>query len=120
MTTDPAAITAYHAHVYFDSSDTREAAAQLRAEIGTRFPGARLGSWHDVPVGPHTKPMYQVLFPATLLAGLLPFLMLNRSGLSILVHPESGDDYADHADHAAWLGSALPLRLEVLKPHSRA
>jgi DOPA 4,5-dioxygenase len=115
MTGDPADIAAYHAHVYFDSSETRAAASELRAQIADRFPAARLGSWHEVPVGPHTRPMYQILFPAALLAALLPYLMLNRSGLSILLHPESGDDYADHTDHAAWLGPPLPLRLEVLK-----
>ena len=41
--------------------------------------------------------------------------MLNRDGLSILLHPGTGDAYADHTDHAAWLGSALPLRVDVLR-----
>jgi DOPA 4,5-dioxygenase len=39
--------------------------------------------------------------------------MLNRDGLSVLLHPETGDDYRDHSAHAAWLGPALPLRLGV-------
>jgi len=39
--------------------------------------------------------------------------MLNRNGLSILLHPETGDDYRDHRAHAAWLGAVLPLRLDV-------
>jgi aromatic ring-cleaving dioxygenase len=33
------------------------------------------------------------------------WLMLNRDGLSILLHPGTGDAYADHIDHAVWLGS---------------
>ena len=41
--------------------------------------------------------------------------MLNRNGLSILLHPGTGDAYADHIDHAVWLGSALPLRVNVLR-----
>jgi len=41
--------------------------------------------------------------------------MLNRSELTILVHPETGDEYADHLQHALWLGAVLPLRLDVLK-----
>ncbi len=41
--------------------------------------------------------------------------MLNRAGLTVLVHPETGDDVADHSEHAAWLGAVLPLRLEVLR-----
>jgi aromatic ring-cleaving dioxygenase len=34
--------------------------------------------------------------------------MLNRDGLSILLHPGT-DAYADHIDHAVWLGSVLPV-----------
>jgi aromatic ring-cleaving dioxygenase len=113
--TDPGRIAAYHAHVYFRTEPERAAAATLRAAVAERFPAARLGTWHDQPVGPHPVPMYQILFAAPELGRILPFLMLNRGGLSILLHPESGDDYADHADHAAWLGAALPLRLEVLR-----
>ena len=59
--------------------------------------------------------MYQVAFPPERLATILPWLMLNRSGLTILLHPETGNEYADHSRHALWLGAMLPLRLEVLK-----
>jgi aromatic ring-cleaving dioxygenase len=34
----------------------------------------------------------------------MPWLMLNRDGLGVLVQPETGDAYADHARHAAGLG----------------
>jgi aromatic ring-cleaving dioxygenase len=53
-----------------------------------------------------------------LLASLLPWLMLNRDGLSILLRPATGDAYADHTDHAVRFGSMLPLRLEVLRKAS--
>ncbi len=48
-----------------------------------------------------------------LLAAFLPWLMLNRDGLSVLLHPDTGDDYRDHSAHAARLGNSLPLRLDV-------
>jgi DOPA 4,5-dioxygenase len=115
MTQSPSVITAWHAHVYFDSPETRAAAARLREAVASRFPAVRLGGWHDRPVGPHSQPMYQILFAPEQFAALLPWLMLNRGGLSILIHPESGDDYTDHADHAAWLGPPLPLHLEILR-----
>jgi aromatic ring-cleaving dioxygenase len=114
---DPARIADYHAHVYFDpeSSESRDRAALVRERIASSFPDARLGRWHDRPVGPHVRAMYQIAFAAERLAAILPWLMLNRLGLPVLLHPETGDDYADHSEHAAWLGEKLPLKLEVLK-----
>ena len=113
---DSAVITAYHAHIYYDPQTTRDRAAVLRERLAAAFPDTRLGRWHDQPVGPHPGAMYQVAFGADRLAAILPWLMLNRLGLTVLVHPETGNAYADHAAHAAWLGAVLPLRLEVLRP----
>jgi aromatic ring-cleaving dioxygenase len=111
--TDPAAIHDWHAHVYYEPA-TRPAAEQVRADLAVAFPEARLGRWHDAPIGPHTRAMYQVAFAPVLLPTLLPWLMLNRRGLAVLVHPETGHDLADHTLHAAWLGEVLPLRTETL------
>jgi aromatic ring-cleaving dioxygenase len=41
--------------------------------------------------------------------------MLNRYGLTVLLHPDTGDAYADHTDRAAWLGGVLPLKLDRLR-----
>jgi DOPA 4,5-dioxygenase len=115
---NPAAITGYHAHIYYDPASSRDPAAWLRQQVAAMFPDARLGRWHDQPVGPHPEAMYQIAFAADRLTAILPWLMLNRSGLTILVHPDTGDAYADHARHALWLGAMLPLRLDVLKHSS--
>jgi DOPA 4,5-dioxygenase len=112
---DPAAIRDYHAHVYYDPATTRVRAERLRARVAAVFPQATLGRWHDELVGPHTQSMFQIAFPREMLAAFLPWLMLNRDGLAILLHPETGNDVADHSDHAAWLGAVLPLRLDVLR-----
>jgi aromatic ring-cleaving dioxygenase len=64
--------------------------------------------------------MYQIAFPRSLLATFLPWLMLNRDGLTILLHPGTGDPYADHTDHAVWFGAVLPLRLDVLREASNS
>jgi aromatic ring-cleaving dioxygenase len=110
-----AAIKAYHAHVYYDVTTTRGRAARLRRRVAQKFPRAKLGRWHDELVGPHTQSMYQIAFPAGLFATFVPWLMLNRDGLAVLLHPETGDDYRDHTAHACWLGRELPLRVEVLR-----
>jgi len=117
---DPSSIAEYHAHVYYDPQTTRDRAERLRTRVAAEFPRAKLGRWHDELVGPHTQSMYQIAFPASLLASFLPWLMLNRDGLTILLHPETGNDYRDHSAHAAWLGAPLRLRLDVFtKPQAR-
>ena len=112
---DPGIVRQYHAHIYYDPGSSRERAARLRERVAAAFPEATLGRWHDQPVGPHPQSMYQIAFPTGLLATFLPWLMLNRDGLNILLHPGTGDDYADHSSHAVWFGEVLALRLDVLR-----
>lgn len=107
-------ITGWHAHVYYDPQATREAAETVRAGLAERFPAAVLGRWHDVPVGPHPGAMYQVAFTPELFPTLVPWLALHRRGLTVLVHPETGRQRADHLQHAMWLGAVLPLNADVL------
>jgi aromatic ring-cleaving dioxygenase len=114
---DPNQVEGYHAHVYYDPQ-TRTTAERLRGGIGDRFE-VRLGSWHDEPVGPHPVAMYQVAFAAEVFPALVPWLMLNREGLNVLVHPLTGDSVADHTRFALWLGTPLPLRLETLRRGAR-
>ena len=105
----------YHAHIYYDPATSRERAERLRRRVAELFPSAKLGRWHDELVGPHPQSMFQIAFPTTMLAEFVPWLMLNRDGLTVLLHPETGDNYTDHSAHAAWFGAMLPLRLEVFK-----
>jgi DOPA 4,5-dioxygenase len=113
MTQATVKITGFHAHVYFDVA-TREIAARVREELGARF-DVRLGRWHDQPIGPHPKAMYQVAFLPNQFANVVSWLMLNREGLDILIHPETGDDVRDHTEHSLWLGEKLQLNIEFLR-----
>jgi aromatic ring-cleaving dioxygenase len=106
-------ITGFHGHVYFDET-TRGAAERLRVELTPRF-ALELGRWHVQPVGPHTKPMYQLAFASTQFGAVVPWLMLNRGGLSILVHPITDDPVADHEVNPLWLGEAVALDVEFLR-----
>jgi DOPA 4,5-dioxygenase len=106
-------IAEYHAHIYYDPAKTRGAAERLRQRVAAEFPQAKLGRWHDALVGPHTQSMFQIAFPPGMIGAFLPWLMLNRDGLTILLHPDTGNDLRDHTAHAAWFGAVLPLRLEA-------
>jgi aromatic ring-cleaving dioxygenase len=111
------AIAHYHAHIYYDPATSRGRAESLRQRVAKEFPKAKLGRWHDELVGPHPQPMFQIAFPAEMLAAFVPWLMLNRDDLVVLLHPETGDDLADHTAHAAWFGAILALRLGVFAAH---
>ena len=111
---DPGIISGYHAHLYY-APETRPTAERLRAAIRENFPAVRIGSWHDEPVGPHPTAMYQVAFAVEDFPRLVPWLMLNREGLDVLVHPLTNDSVADHTGFALWLGTPLPLRIEILR-----
>ncbi len=108
-----ASITGYHAHVYYDAG-SKAAATELREAIAARFE-VQLGRWHDRPVGPHPSWSYQVAFTPEVFAEIVPWLALNRGGLTIFLHPETGDAVPDHRDHALWLGDKAELNLDALK-----
>lgn len=113
MKEDITRITGFHAHIYFDPT-SRDAAGHVREGLSASFE-VQLGRWHDFPIGPHPKAMYQVAFLPNQFDKVVPWLMLNREGLDILVHPETGNDLADHTDHSLWLGDKLELNIECLR-----
>lgn len=113
MSIDERDIRDYHAHIYYDP-DTREAAKRVRAGLAENFK-VQLGSWHDEPVGPHPKSMYQAVFGPSEFGAIVPWLMLNREGLTVLVHPSTGESLGDHLERALWLGGTLKLREDSLR-----
>lgn len=113
MTEESIKITGFHAHIYFDNTSF-DAASRIREGLGANF-HVQLGRWHEKPIGPHPQAMYQVAFSSEEFAQVIPWLMLNREDLNILVHPLTGDDVSDHTRFALWLGEKLALNIAALQ-----
>jgi aromatic ring-cleaving dioxygenase len=113
MKADTGTIKGFHAHVYYNPQ-TRETATRVRDGLAERFE-VELGRWHDKPIGPHPRSMYQVKFASEEFGKLVPWLMVHHEGLDVLIHPETGDDVADHTDNALWLGEKLALNVDFLR-----
>ena len=108
---DTSSIKGYHAHVYFDSSSVKLAQA-LCEEAGKRF-SATVGRMHHRPIGLHPCWSCQLAFDRHNHTDLLTWLALNRNGLTILIHPLTGNDLKDHTDYASWMGEPQALNLKI-------
>jgi aromatic ring-cleaving dioxygenase len=108
-------IESYHAHVYFDGAEQRKAASALHDEIARRFAVWISDLW-DRPIGPHPLPMFEIAFETQQFAEMVPWLMLNRNGLAVLVHPNTGRPRRDHLDDSLWLGRVLDLITDPYLP----
>jgi DOPA 4,5-dioxygenase len=106
-------IQSFHAHIYFDGPEQADIAKRLRDAIAQRF-SVVMGRWWDEPIGPHARPMYQVAFSADEFGRFVPWLMLNRAGLAILVHPNTRYPMRNHLSDALWLGEILALNADLL------
>ena len=103
----------YHAHVYYNQ-DTFATAQKLHEALGKNFP-VELGAFRDDPVGPHPISQFAAIFKNDAFQNVVPWLMLNRSGLDILIHPLTDDMVDDHSVYALWLGSPIALKLDTMK-----
>ena len=103
----------YHIHVYCEPAQAK-LCEEIREKMVLELPeidGA--GPVRTRPVGPHPLPMFEAWFKSEFLDRVVRWAMLNRQGLSVMLHPISGNDLEDHRDHSFWLGKSLPLKLEI-------
>lgn len=101
----------YHAHLYFDDSSL-ELATELRNKVYNQL-GLYVGNLHTKLVGPHPKWSFQISFTSEDFDIFLPWIDKNRKGLSVLLHPVTGDELIDHTEYASWLGQPLTLKLSI-------
>lgn len=103
----------FHAHVYFDLSAIATARA-VREQAKQQLAHARVSNLREREVGPHTKPMFEVVFARDDRDRVVQWLEQHRQGLDVLVHPVIDDEYLAHTDQALWLGQPLSLKLDTL------
>jgi aromatic ring-cleaving dioxygenase len=113
-----AEIESYHAHVYFEA-ETRMVAKALYEKIADRFTVQRTQLFEE-PVGPHPVPMFECAFTIDVYPTLVPWLMLNRVGLSVLIHPNTDRMLDDHTENPIWLGEKIALKTAGLPSSMRA
>jgi DOPA 4,5-dioxygenase len=107
------AVHGYHAHVYYDN-DSFPVATKLRDALEANFP-VEIGAFSGEQVGPHPVPQFQVIFKTDAFQTVVPWLMLHREGLDILVHPLTDDMLDDHTVYAMWLGAPITLKLDTMQ-----
>ncbi|ROV91255.1 hypothetical protein VPNG_09684 [Cytospora leucostoma] len=103
-------------HIYYMPSQ-KEYARQLHERIRREFPELRIYRFWEKPVGPHPYPMFEVnLFTPAQFGAFVPWLVIHRGQLSVLVHPNTdepgshwGNELRNHTARATWLGDKVPL-----------
>ena len=106
-------IHGYHAHVYY-AAETQPVAERVRRALAESFP-VELGAFSGAQVGPHPVPQFQIIFGTAQFRSVVPWLMLNREGLDILIHPLTDDMVDDHTVDALWLGTPIKLKLDTMQ-----
>ena len=105
-------IESWHAHLYFDA-DTAAVAARVRDRAARELP-VTVGRMHAQPVGPHPRGSCQLEFLPQHLRVVLEWLTCHRGGLTVFLHPNTGQVLPDHRDRAIWMGPSETLSLTAL------
>ena len=111
-------VMSWDCHFYFDASDDEQtrAALALRRETIDLFPDLTVNRPYRKPVGPHPTSMFSCeLHTPAQFARYLPWLCVRRRGLSVLVHPNTNNEYDDHTANCYWLGPPLQLKLDIFR-----
>jgi aromatic ring-cleaving dioxygenase len=107
-------------HIYYFQNNPSQTkfAYELWQRIRYEFPELRIYKFWDKPVGPHPYAMFEVnVFTPAQFGAFVPWLVINRGPLSVLLHPnsEDGDAVRDHTQRATWLGEKVPLDVGLLR-----
>lgn len=101
-------IKGYHIHIYHGTDrQAEQTARQVAQRIEALFPEDVEGRFSVGAVGPHLSSNVALHIGRAGFGRVVSWLQFNSGGLSVLVHPETGDDLKDHLDGSMWLGRQL-------------
>lgn len=103
----------FQGHIYFTEKNYDRALA-FQVEFKRSHPQLSISELIHLPTGPHPYGMFQVSFNSEIFLELISFMQKNRNGLSVLVHPVSGNQLMDYTEHAMFLGKKVELNIAGL------
>ncbi|PGG95721.1 DOPA 4,5-dioxygenase [Blastomyces parvus] len=110
-----------HIYHYQNNPDQAKFARELWERIRREFPELRIYTFFTTPIGPHPIAMFELnLFTPAQFGAFVPWLVIHRGPLSVLVHPNTGDESGreeerNHTQRATWMGERIPLDLRVFR-----
>lgn len=107
-------------HVYYDDA-TRSESNSLRTKLLEDFESyAKEGAIivkklpTEKAIGPHYDLFWEAdIARVDVFAKVLSWFVQHHGNLSVLIHPQTGNDLMDHTKHALWLGEKKRLKTEV-------
>ncbi|TAQ89438.1 hypothetical protein B7494_g2203 [Chlorociboria aeruginascens] len=117
---------AFDVHIYHFQKNPEQSkfARELWERIRREFPELRIYRFWEEPIGPHPIAMFEVnLFTPAQFGAFIPWLIIHRGPLSVLVHPntinpvtgEADEAERDHTQRATWMGEKIILDLSIFK-----
>lgn len=111
--------TPFDIHLYF-TKDTYESALKVRENMSKAFPKMTFYDPVPYPIGPHPLPMWEAHFSNIIndgtdeeLGRILIWLIQNRNGHSVIIHPNTQDMRRDHSTDAIWIGTQLTMNMKI-------
>ncbi len=106
----------YHFHLYYPlTEDQIQKASAILGKLSEEKQDMPIGRIWERPVGPHPIGSCQVTVETSRFQEMMEWFLKNRNGLSLFIHPDTGNDLADHTEHVIWMGHEHPLKTDQFK-----
>lgn len=116
----------FHIYYYAHDDESQKESDLLRGKLLETFSEeAKTGTIivkvlpDSTVIGPHSTQFWEVdVARPEVFLKLLTWFQLFHGNLSVLIHPQTGNDIKDHTVHALWLGQKLPILTHKLRTTS--